>query len=139
MGIVARDAAEAATALLITLAFAHLFDVSAKLLASLVGTRKDGQELAQRQSRSKIKRVSPRAFDAVVAKEMALFADRIPQAGLQVPGIDDAEIAALDHLRLGACNSPGPWQRSHPMARLPRAMGGSYWFVERLTGSTLFA
>jgi hypothetical protein len=66
--IVARDAAKASTALLKALARAHLFDVSAKLFPSLVGTIEDREKLGQRQPRSKIKRFPSCTFDAMVAQ-----------------------------------------------------------------------
>ena len=108
MRVVARRAAEASLARLVTLTFFHLFDLSDEPGLLQLRAAIDREELDQRQARSKIEQVAADSSDPVIALKMALLADRRSKRRLQVPGIDDRHVPSVDQLWSVGVQFAGP-------------------------------
>ena len=81
MGVVARRAAKTTLALAITATLFHLFHLPDEPGLLLVRSAVYGKEFDQRQPRTIIELVAADTIDPVVALEVALLADRVPDAG----------------------------------------------------------
>ena len=97
MRVVARDAAEPPPALAVATAGPHLLDVPHRL-APLVRATEDREEVGRGQTGAIVERLPTRSVNAMVAQEVALLADGLAEAGLQVPRVDDRRVPLIDQL-----------------------------------------
>ena len=127
MRVVAGDAAEPASTRAEAAARVHLLDLADERdprPGPTAGSKTDqnSMEAAARADSPRSRRSS--SHNAPIAVQVALLADRLPERGLQVRGVDDRHVPAVDALRdVPTCSSPGPWHRSQPIA-WPLKIGG---------------
>ena len=127
MGVVARRTAKTALARAKAATPFHLFHLPDELGLLLLLTAVDREEFDQRKPRTIIEHAAARTLDPAVALEVAFGTNIVPQCRLQMPRIDDCQVASIDHLwvlRVQFAGAVAPLATN----REPRKIGCSYRF-----------
>ena len=121
-------------------ALIHLFDVPDRLLSvrhtGMPDERVD--EEFERQPGAEVEDAAAGSNHPRLPLKVALLADRLSKHRLEMLRIDDRVVDSLRRAGCFTCNSPGPWQRSQPIA-WPVKMGSRKRLIVPSTGSAWFA
>jgi hypothetical protein len=84
-----------------------LLDVTNHVIPPRVGVAVDREEGGRGKTGAVIEQLTTGAFDPLRAQEVALAAEVHPQCGLEMLGIDDRRVVAVDQFRSARVELPG--------------------------------